>query len=187
MRHHDVITERTEGRMTLQVVYDTCDPMSPREWDNLGTILYTSNRYTLGDKRATTEEIEAIEAEPDNIVLPVYAYIHGGVVLSTGAFGCRFDSGQCGIIYCTLEQARKGFLEPNASVEDLRGRVEELFKAEVENYSAYHEGRVYGLLYLVDGIEIDASWGVYGDPEELLQTEWYFDPEYYKPINDYQI
>lgn len=181
------ITERTDGRVTLKVFYDP-DPLSPRkEWDNLGTIVYTSNRYVLGDEKVTASDIDAITDDPENIWLPVYAYIHGSVALRTGPFGCRWDSGQSGVIYCTKADARRWF--PSTPEESLQGMVEACFRIEVGSYSDYCQGQVYGICCYVDGEEVRSVWGFYGDPEELLDTEWddFVDPEWLQPKVDYQI
>src|SRR6187402_3409459 len=37
------------GEFTLEIISDD-DPMSPREWDNIGTMVCFHKRYTLGDK-----------------------------------------------------------------------------------------------------------------------------------------
>lgn len=39
-----------------------------------------------------------------HIILPIYAYEHGGITLSTGSFSCPWDSGQVGWIYATKER-----------------------------------------------------------------------------------
>ena len=69
---------------TIRLIADE-DAESPRGgfFSNVGEILYTSSRYTLGDKQVSREEIDAITNDPKNIWLPVYAYIHSGTSLST--------------------------------------------------------------------------------------------------------
>ena len=94
--------------VNLEIVMDN-DPISPREDCNLGTMLYASSRYNLGDKQVSWEEINKIEKDIDNIVVPVYAYIHSGIVLNTFGFSCPWDSGKCGIIYISKQQVREHF------------------------------------------------------------------------------
>lgn len=95
------------------VEYDEV-PESPREWDNMGTIIAWHNRYSLSDKNIDerddmreflecSDEVndkfstqEGIDEATDkrlmdiflekNIVLPVYMYEHSCVALSTGSF-----------------------------------------------------------------------------------------------------
>ena len=141
----------------IRIVQDD-DPMSPREWDNLGTILYVSNHYTLGDKQVLGEEIEEITERDDVIWLPVYAYIHSGIALSTGEFGDPWDSGQCGIIYVETETARKEY--GDSFSED---NVREYLAQEIETFHQYVSGNVYGYIVEVDGEHIDSCWGFFGE------------------------
>lgn len=74
----------------------------------LGEIVYTSTRYVLGHRRVP----QGWRPEGDYISLPVYAYVHGDILISDAPFSCPWDSAQCGIIWChtkdipgTLEEA----------------------------------------------------------------------------------
>lgn len=58
--------------MNYEIVQDI-DPIFPRENDCLGTILYVVNHYTLGDKRVSHDELEAIMN--DIILLFLYMLI----------------------------------------------------------------------------------------------------------------
>jgi len=135
------------------------NPESPREWDNVGEILYTSTRYNLGDRRVSSEEIQEIIDRKDVLWLPVYAYIHSETRLNTTGFFCPWDSGQCGIIWCTKEKARKEW--PKASeqkaLDYLRGGIDAL--------DSYFNGEVAG--FIAEGPDeehIDSCWGFF--PEE---------------------
>jgi hypothetical protein len=146
----------------IRIVHDD-DPPNPRtDWDNLGTMLYTSSRYTLGDKRVSGDEIQQLIDDGGIIWLPVYAYIHSGIALNTGGFSDPWDSGQCGIIYITREDAKKewkGFEEQYS--ED---RVREVLSGEVEVYSQYVSGQVYGFVVETeDGEVVTSCFGFFGD------------------------
>jgi len=135
------------------------DAENPREWDNLGTILYTSTGYTLGDKQLSADEIREISHDPDNIVLPVYAYIHSGIRLSISPFFCPWDSGQCGIIYCTKARAIKEWGQ-NFNAE----HVKEVLNGEIETFNSYLSGDVAG--YVISGpLCEDSCWGFYPDEQ----------------------
>lgn len=134
------------------------DPSNPREeYDHLGMILYVSSRYILGDKSVDREAIEEVQNDPDNICLPVY--IHGlcGVTVSTGAFGDRFDSGKCGIIYMSRETAKK-----NWPGEDYEQRAIDCLKAEVSEFDQYLRGEVYGYVVTDTSGHEDSCWGFFG-------------------------
>lgn len=125
--------------MQSYIMYDDC-PENPRKfYETLGTMLFTSFRYELGDKRVDSSVIESILADKNNIVLPVYAYIHSGIVLNTTGFSCRFDSGMCGIIYVTKDKVREVYGKKQISPK-LRKMVLEALKAEVEIFSNYLAG-----------------------------------------------
>jgi hypothetical protein len=146
----------------IEIHYDQ-DPQSPRvDCDNLGTILYTSTRYNLGDKQVSREEIKDIAESKDVIAIPVYAYIHSGIALNTTGFSCPWDSGQCGIIYADKEKIRKEYGVKRIGPA-VRRKVEALFKAEVEEFGKYLGGEVYG--YQIkdkDRNDLDSCWGYIG-------------------------
>jgi len=160
------IVEKTEGKRTVKIFVDE-EPLNPRtDWEPLGTILYTSSRYTLGDKRVSSEEIEEIIADVNNVYLPVYAYIHGGIALSTGGFNDPWDSGQCGIIYISKEKIAKEYGDATpATVEKVLGYL----KGEVETFSKYLKGEVYGYVIEEEGEEPESCWGFFEDPSKLAK------------------
>jgi hypothetical protein len=154
--------------MKLKIEIDT-DPLSPREYDNLGTILYTSSRHTLGDRRTSVDEIENIENDPDYVCLPVYAYIHGETRLSTQPFGNRFDSGRCGLIYASKAKVLREF-GTNELTPDVIQRARGAMEIEIDMYSRYLSGEVYG--YVIEGFNgecVDSCWGF--DSREAAEAE----------------
>lgn len=153
---------------TLEIVSDN-DPVSPREWDNLGTIYYSSSRYTLGDKCVSKDEIEAIMADKDMIYLPVYAYIHSGIVMNTTGFSCPWDSGMSGIIAVSKDKVRE-FFKVKRITKAILDKVNSGLKGEVETYSQYLGGEVYCYLIKDDsGDIVDSCGGFYS--EEDAQSE----------------
>jgi len=153
--------ERIEHNGHIIRIMPDDDPMNPREWDNLGTILYSSSRYVLGDKEVSVDEIEEITQRDDVIWLPVYAYIHSGVVLNTGGFSCPWDSGMSGIIYVEKKAAEAAW----AGFEDdySEDRVRKVLQGEVETFSQYVSGDIYG--YVVEtatGEHVNSCWGFFG-------------------------
>jgi len=153
---------------TLEIVTDN-DPVSPREWDNLGTIYYSSSRYTLGDKRVSKDEIEAMMADKEMIYLPVYAYIHSGIVMNTSGFSCPWDSGMSGIIAVSKDKVRE-FFKVKRITKAILDKVNSRLKGEVETYSQYLNGEVYCYLIKDDsGDIVDSCGGFYS--EEEAQSE----------------
>jgi hypothetical protein len=78
--------------------------------------------------------------------LPVYAYIHSGVVLNTGGFSCPWDSGQSGIIYATPELLTSwGFGEDTGLGYPIEPeKIKEQLRTTVEVFSDYLGGNCYG-------------------------------------------
>jgi hypothetical protein len=134
------------------------DPMSPREWDNLGIILYTSTHYTLGDKCVSGHEIDEIVERDDVIWLPVYAHIHSGIAMNTTGFSDPWDSGQCGIIYVETEKARKEW-----GKDFSEEKIKTCLRNEIETLNQFVRGDVYGYIVEVDGEHVSSCWGFYGE------------------------
>lgn len=151
--------------LELRIVHDE-DPESPRTtFDNLGVMVCFHRRYNLGDKHDLREDSFGgwddlkdylVKEEKALHILPLYLYDHSGITMSTGPFGCPWDSGQVGFIYTTKEQ-----MENIGTPAD---KVEECLKAEVEVYTKYIEGDCWG--YVIEdeeGDEVDSCWGFYGE------------------------
>lgn len=144
----------------IKIVNDD-DPQSPREWDNLGKILYTSHRYILGDECVDASQIREVTEREDVIWLPVYAYIHGGVTINTTGFSCPWDSGQCGIIYVEKDDVKKEYQWNRLTSKRVR-HVEDVLRREIKDYDTYLTGNVLGFeLYVADEC-IDSCYGYYG-------------------------
>lgn len=120
------------------------DPESPREWDNLGTMVCFHNRYNLGDKTDyrskdynSWDELKQgiITNEGEVVILPLYLYDHSGITISTSPFNCNWDSGQVGFIFVSKYKIKKEGID-----ED---KVEEYLKSEVKTYDNFLTGEVY--------------------------------------------
>jgi hypothetical protein len=155
---------------TVQILVDP-DPENPREWDNLGRILYYkgSGRYMLGDETATIEEMQEIMADKDKfIALPVYTLIHSGIAMKTTDFGDPWDSGQSGIIYTWVKKALKAF-DRKKMTPKLREKVKKALRQEVKTFGEYLNGEVYAYQVVNDdGDIVDALWGIM--PYEYAKT-----------------
>jgi hypothetical protein len=98
--------------LTVSLVHDE-DCGSPRDYDNLGTMVCWHRNYHLGDTHDYQHPdtfLEWFRTQPGNrkaVLLTVYMFEHGGVALSTGDFGDPWDSGQVGWIYALPERIRE--------------------------------------------------------------------------------
>lgn len=128
------------GRFIAMLSHDADTPNPREESDHLGTILYSSTRYILGDKRGGS-------VPPDAVSLPVYACIHSGITLSTMPFSDMYDAAQSGIIYARRTSA------PDLSDAE----IESALRAEVSEFAAWLAGDVFTVtIYAVpDGEDAD--------------------------------
>lgn len=145
---------------TLRILTDD-HPDSPADWDNLGQIAYCSG-YTLGTEHVSRDRLDEIAAGIEDgslIGLPVFAYIHSGVTISTSPFSCPWDSGQCGFVYCKASDAEDEW----AGDSHFRANALRVLAGEVKTFDQYLTGDVYG--YTItdkDGDVVDSCWGYYG-------------------------
>ena len=195
------------GDYVITVAQDTFVE-SPREWDNMGTMVCWHRNYNLGDVDGAKEygefgsqsnfwiELAGIEDEGQeldmdkvmelaykrNIILPLYLYDHSGITMNTTGFSCGWDSGCVGFIYVSLEQVRKEYSAKRVS-KKLRARIEKYLTGEVETYDSYLTGDVRGFSIVRnddDGDEIDVNscWGYFGDDFTYMTDEIKTDIKY---------
>ena len=112
---------------------------------------------------------------------PLYLYDHGGITMNTTGFSCRWDSGCVGIIYLSKKKAEDEWATES---EDERAKLaDQCLVGEVEVYSQYLEGDVYGFVIEqwdgFDWVSEDSCWGFYGDDtaengmqEHVSETLW---------------
>jgi len=157
------------GKYTIRIEQED-SPESPREWDNLGTMICEHRRYNLGDRKEQYEGevLEILNGErPDKVALPIYMYDHGGIALSTGSFSCSFDSGLVGAIFVTKEKIRKEYNVKRITKKVL-AKVEDCLRGELEIFSSYINGEVYGFIIEDENENIvDSCWGFYSTEEAL--------------------
>lgn len=121
-------------------------PINPREDDNFGRMVCFHKRYDLGDKteykssdfESWAELKEQLVKDGAKVILPLYLYDHSGITMSTKPFGCNWDSGQVGFIYCIEDDMDLSCY----GVDEERAQV--LMEGEVEIYDKYLCGEVYG-------------------------------------------
>ena len=153
-------------------IFDDLNPCSPREFDNLGTMVCFHRRYNLGDETelkssdfSSWEELESYLYKEENalIAIPVFMYDHSGLWINTTGFSCPWDSGQVGYIYISKEKVRREYSCKRIS-KKLKEMIREMLCSEVDLYNDYLSGNVYGftLTDKENAEEIDSSCGFYG-------------------------
>ena len=175
-------TNETRKGNYITRTYQEEDPSSPREDDNLGTMVCFHGRYNLGDKHNykssdhnSWDEMEKniIKNENVGVILPLYLYDHSGITMNTTGFDCRWDSGQVGFIFISKQKMLKEY-GGKIVTQTLKDKVEGYLKSEVETYDQFLRGEVYGYkIFKVDTCnkghkheeEVDSCWGYYGEDE----------------------
>jgi hypothetical protein len=178
----------THESYTIEIVQDE-DATSPREWDNLGEILYTSTRYKLGDRHVSSEEIQEIMDDDNEIWLPVFVYIHGGTWLATEPFSCPWDSGMCGIIHVSKKDVHKMF--GTTGTQDAFADARADLQGEIETYNQWLTGDVYGYTITNEAGEfLDSCWGFFGldycKEEALSEARHIYEHAYHQGELDLQ-
>lgn len=150
--------------------------------------MYREAVAVFNEHSSITEYVHALFVE-HYVALPLYLYDHGGITMNCGGFSCPWDSGQVGYIYVSRDKAREEWgtsPKPDEMTDEefWEGRL----RQEVETYSQYLEGDVYGYVLekargytqttrFEDGEveegegleweEVDSCWGFFGyDPAE---------------------
>lgn len=170
----------------IKIEQDDC-PENPRAWDNMGTLYlnnYGSDDSIKHDEESMLVDILAEEEvtsydqgwlqfnidkarknlEKYYLFLPVYKYEHGGVAYNTSGFSCGWDSGQAGFIVISKEDIRKIYNVKRISSR-LKERVLSILESEVEIFSQYANGDVYGFTIEQDEFH-DSCWGFFGDDHD---------------------
>ena len=155
---------------------------SPRDWDNLGTMVCFHNRYDLGDKHNYNSndydgwdemEKDIIKRENVGVILPLYLYDHSGITMNTTGFSCNWDSGRVGFIFISKQKMLEEY-GGKIVTQKLKDRVTEHLKSEVKTYDQFLTGDVYGYrVFKVETCdkgceheeELDSCWGFYGEEE----------------------
>lgn len=160
--------ERNGYRVDIYPDHDPVD--SPRDWDNVGTMLCAHGRYELGDEQLAADDFSGWQSVVQHlkrdraavIVLPLYLYDHSGISISTGDFTDPWDSGQVGYIYADRDAILEALGGKKITAAKLK-RAEQILRNEVATYDQYLTGDVYG--YTVTdphGHDLDSCWGFYG-------------------------
>jgi hypothetical protein len=160
------IPSLTHPNLQLELHYDP-GPSAP---DTDFVITYNSrSRYILGTRALDgLEDSHVGDAVRSGklIGMPVYAYVHGGVMLKAAEanpFTCQWDSGRSGWVYTEAHTLRTLY-----GVKRLTKRIKEQalkdMRAQVEEFSAYLNGDCYGFIVrdTLTGESLDSCWGYYG-------------------------
>jgi len=170
----DNLIESIEHRGHTINIYpdDMSGEDSPRDWNNLGTMVCFHRRYELGDKHdfSDPDELQTYIKINKALALPLFLLDHSGLWMNTRGFNyCdpgEWDSGQVGIIYVLPATVRKDY-NAKRITKRVRESTYKVLLQEVETYNDYLTGNVYG--YMIDGPACnDSCWGYYGDTGYMI-------------------
>lgn len=204
MREDNLIDTIEYKGYTIKVYPDSDYPFNPREeCDNLGIMATWHRNYNLGDIQPKDEPAYYIAsllwdrgALNDNqlddyynndiddtllkkfsqyfIWLPIYAYEHSGITISTSRsypYNDRWDSGQLGFIYVDKIKVKKEYNWKCLTGQRI-GKIISYLRSEVDNYDDYLTGNVYGFtIEDEEGNEIESCWGFIGDYDKYMIPE----------------
>jgi len=172
------------GDLTVRIELDP-EPPTPRDSDNLGRMVCLHRRYSLGDEhdyRAEDHsgwadlEAHVLRDHPGAVVLPIYMMDHSGLSISTSdAMFRAFDSagwdwGQIGFTFASVETIREAFGGRRIS-RKLRAQVEDVLRAEVEEYDRYLRGDCYAFtIEDASGEILDSCGGFLGLDHAITQA-----------------
>src|SRR5574343_179268 len=153
--------ERTMKVEINERVYATVeqdeDAQAPDWYESVKIAYRKGIRYTLGNHGVTVAEMQEIEEKIKSgelVGLPVYAYVHSGVALSTSPFGDPWDSGQSGFVFADPKRMAEEF------GEDFD--FKEILESAVKDLNTYLQGDVYVIRVFVDGKDVECVGGLYG-------------------------
>lgn len=190
---------RIEG-LKVTIVEDS-DPESPREWDNVGTMVCWHRNYTLGDEQPSedpsqylsglvADEMDDTDLDYDEdeelyveraqallqekyVILPLFLYDHSGISMSTSTGYPYNDPWDAGQVgYIYASKAKL----KEEGVED----GEAALRGEVETYDQYLRGEVYGYTVEDENDEVlDSCWGFFGvdfvKQEAINSVNWWIE------------
>jgi len=116
------------------------------------------HKYNLGDEHSFENLDDCLEeiTEENNVIWPLYMFEHSGISLSITPYACSWDSCQVGVVCISKDDIPRPVIG-----ESWRAAAMHIIRADVEEYSAYLGGEVFGY-YLYQGMNAE------GEP--LLQT-----------------
>jgi hypothetical protein len=135
-----------KGNELLEIFRDD-DNESPRQWDNVGTLVTWHPRYSIGDVNFNGRDVQTpAEYKEENVpegsvIIPVFMYDHSGITIRTSPFSCMWDSGQVGFIYVTPEKIKQEKLGTNGRTPEEHAK--DLLEGEIKTLDQYLRGEVY--------------------------------------------
>lgn len=193
---------------TLKIVKDDTSSNPREEFDNLCFMNFEHRRYNLGDENIKEVLLDKLglsysdlnnreliqKAKKQGVIfhsMPVYMYEHGNIALSLKPFHCPWDSGQLGEIFVFTDDVKNEFSVKRFGKKIKTDILEKIIKnmvSEIETYSQYLSGDVYGF-QIVDEDDniIDSCYGFYGSDFQENGIKEYIDEEYHSQLEAIEV
>ena len=178
----DVIETYEHDGVKVEILSpDHIEDANPRTDQDCFTVIVAHHpRYEIGDTEhgyreengyrwgpGSLKEIhdEIVRTHRDCLIRPLYLMDHGLVGVSLKDYKDAWDSGQVGWVFVTRKMIRENYMVKRVTAEVL-AKAEALMASEVEQYSAWLEGRVYRFRVT------NPANGETEDSESIVGMEW---------------
>ncbi len=153
----------TRGPFRIEIWRDDSHDNPRREYDHEGKFWTWESRTISPDPvpswASPGEDLEEEIRErltDVRMILPVFKYEHSGVIYRVSPFADPWDSGQAGVI-----------IAAGPAFKDITDEeVTAWLTSEVDEYSAWANGEVYGYKVFRGEEEVDSCWGFIGSDHE---------------------
>lgn len=164
---------------------------SPREWDNLGTMVARHRDYKLGDKVIPESflhdsgEVVYIDTDEDikewikqeygevAVIKPLFLLDHSGISMSTSKHSCDpqgWDTSFVGFIFVTRAKVLKEYNVTRIN-KQLLAKLDGILTSEVNIYDKYLRGDVVGFVVEdANGAHVNSCWGFYEVEDALAEA-----------------
>ena len=157
---------------TFRIVHDVMAD-SPRNADNITTMIFFGNNSNLGDKHEFNSDDHSNWDEMEIAIKKHYGrklvhiqkvcgYSHSGLTISLKPFQCQFDSGVLGFVIVTRQDILD-LLGNKRVTKKLINQAISQIESEIEILNQYIIGDTWGVQLLdCDGAEYDSCYGYFG-------------------------
>lgn len=102
------------------------------------------------------------------VAFPILSYEHSSISYYLGNYVDRFDGGIAGLVW-----AKKEKLYAEYGIKRITRQKKDTFKTMISNdlemYSDWVNGEVFGYKFYVSGEEVDSCYGFYNSNDDLLE------------------
>lgn len=135
------------GQFCRHVYHDGCNEVSNDIVESLSWF----------DKKADKQKLDRM----GYVAFPLIKFEHGDVHYYIGEPTCPWDSGQVGWYIVSKEHIRKWY--GKRLTKKLLERIEHICQCELEEYTNWANGDVYGFTFYRNGEFVETCGGFYGD------------------------